>query len=203
MWPDKSPEAAPCPLQVVVTPLYQAPSVTGASAATSTGAALWQHLTTSFGYLSKEVSSLLTMMGTQQVVWRLAGQAILLNGVHMCYDRGPEGAETWMWLQGFCPSATACKTFAVVLGGFGSPMTSPVDMEAFADLASYLQPLCGLPACLAADGAHSSIFSWFWEGWSPDSAGEHDASCLSQLAPAPRGVTLPLLLHAIYWLPRP
>ena len=51
------------PSQVVITPQYQAPSVTGASAASSTGAALWQHLTTSFGYLSKEVSGLLTMMG--------------------------------------------------------------------------------------------------------------------------------------------
>ena len=97
-----------------------------------------------------------------------------------------------MRLQGFCPSATACKTFAVVLGGFGSPMTPPVDMEAFADLASYLQPLCGLPACLAADGAHSSIFSWFWDGWSPDSAGEHGASSSSHFAPYHSGLTLPL-----------
>ena len=38
-----------------MTPLYQAPSVTGAKASSSTGAALWQHLTTSFGYLNKEV----------------------------------------------------------------------------------------------------------------------------------------------------
>ena len=97
-----------------------------------------------------------------------------------------------MRLQGFCPSATACKTFAVVLGGFGSPMTSPVDMEAFADLASYLQPLCGLPACLAADGAHSSILNWFWNGWSPDSAGEHGTSSSSQFAPYHSGLTLPL-----------
>lgn len=74
-------------------------------------------------------------------------------------------------LQGFCPSSTACKTFPVALGGFGSRMGSPVDMSAFADLAAYLQPLCGLPACLAADGAHAPIASWFWDGWSPDSAG--------------------------------
>ena len=75
-------------------------------------------------------------------------------------------------MQGFCPSTTTCKTFAVVLGGFGSPMTSKVDMAAFGDLAAYLQPLCGLPACLAADGAHSPVYSWFWDGWSVDSAGE-------------------------------
>lgn len=47
-----------CLLQIVMTPLYQAPSGTGARASTSTGAALWQHLTTSFGYLNKEVSHL-------------------------------------------------------------------------------------------------------------------------------------------------
>lgn len=75
-------------------------------------------------------------------------------------------------MQGFCPSSTTCKTFAVVLGGFGTPMASKVDVAAFADLAAYLQPLCGLPACLAADGAHSPIYSWFWDGWSADSAGK-------------------------------
>ena len=51
-------------------------------------------------------------------------------------------------------------------------MASKVDMAAFSDLAAYLQPLCGLPACLAADGAHSPIYSWFWDGWSADSAGK-------------------------------
>lgn len=51
-------------------------------------------------------------------------------------------------------------------------MTSKVDMAAFSDLAAYLQPLCGLPACLAADGAHSPVYSWFWDGWSADSAGK-------------------------------
>lgn len=44
-------------LQVVLTPMYQAPLTSNAKAASSTGAALWQHLTTSFGYLNKEVSS--------------------------------------------------------------------------------------------------------------------------------------------------
>ena len=43
-------------LQVVVTPLYQAPSVINAGLASSTGAAVWQHLTSSFGYLNKEAS---------------------------------------------------------------------------------------------------------------------------------------------------
>lgn len=42
-------------VQVVITPAYTAPSVTNATQDSSTGAALWQKLTSSFGYLNKEV----------------------------------------------------------------------------------------------------------------------------------------------------
>ena len=68
----------------------------------------------------------------------------------------------------------------MVLGGFGSPLQTGVDRQAFADLAAYLQPLCGLPACLAADGAHAPIASWFWDGWAPGSPGAH--LCLNRPA---------------------
>ncbi len=56
----------------------------------------------------------------------------------------------------------------MVLASFGSGLTSAVDEAALDDLAAYMQPLCGLPACLAADGAHGPISSWMWNGWTPD-----------------------------------
>jgi hypothetical protein len=74
-------------------------------------------------------------------------------------------------MQGYCTSSTSCKSFAVVLADFGSALATPTDQAALSDLAAYLQPLCGLPACLAADGAHAPIYSWFWAGWTPDLAG--------------------------------
>lgn len=74
-------------------------------------------------------------------------------------------------LQGYCTSSKSCKTFAVVLASFGSAMASATDEAALSDLATYMQPLCGLPACLAADGAHGPVSSWFWNGWTPDLAG--------------------------------
>ena len=64
----------------------------------------------------------------------------------------------------------------MVLANFGSSLAAATDAAALDDLAAYLQPLCGLPACLAADGAHSPIYSWFWSGWTPDLAG---GSCLT------------------------
>ncbi len=86
-----------------------------------------------------------------------------------------------MALQGYCPSTAACRTFAVALGDFGSPLTSALDAAAFGDLAAYLQPLCGLPACLEAAGAHAPISSWFWDGWSPASSGARSflSACLT------------------------
>ena len=75
-------------------------------------------------------------------------------------------------LQGYCTSSKSCKTFAVVLATFGSALMSAVDEAALDDLAAYMQPLCGLPACLAADGAHGPISSWMWNGWTPKSYGE-------------------------------
>lgn len=77
-------------------------------------------------------------------------------------------ARTW---QGYCTSSRSCKTFAVVLASFGSALEAPTDVAALGDLAAYMQPLCGLPACLAADGAHGPISSWFWDGWTPDMPG--------------------------------
>lgn len=74
-------------------------------------------------------------------------------------------------VQGYCTGIKSCKTFAVVLVNFGSALGSATDAAALDDLAAYLQPLCGLPACIAADGAHSPISSWFWNGWAPQSAG--------------------------------
>ena len=59
----------------------------------------------------------------------------------------------------------------MVLPSFGSALASSTDESALDDLAAYMQPLCGLPACLAADGAHGPISSWFWNGWTPDLAG--------------------------------
>ncbi|EIE18857.1 hypothetical protein COCSUDRAFT_59785 [Coccomyxa subellipsoidea C-169] len=112
--------------QVVITPAYTAPSVYNGSLAASTGAALWQRLTSSFGYLNKE---------------------------------------------GYCVNSKSCRSFAVVLASFGSGLASATDESALDDLAAYMQPLCGLPACLAADGAHGPISSWFWNGWTPDLAG--------------------------------
>lgn len=77
-------------------------------------------------------------------------------------------------LQGYCTSSKSCKTFAVVLASFGSALASATDAAALSDLAAYMQPLCGLPACLAADGAHGPVSSWFWNGWTPDLAGVPD-----------------------------
>ncbi len=64
-----------------MTPLYQAPSVTNAKALSSTGAALWQHLTTSFGYLNKKVSYFSAMFGQTCTVDPNALMQCLLRAV--------------------------------------------------------------------------------------------------------------------------
>ena len=71
----------------------------------------------------------------------------------------------WTYAQGYCPAPKVCKSFAVSLASFGSTAGAPRADPAMQDLASYLQPLCGLPSCIAADGAHAPINSWFWDSW--------------------------------------
>lgn len=68
-------------------------------------------------------------------------------------------------LQGYCPAPKVCKSFAVSLASFGSAAAAPRTDPVMGSLAAYLQPLCGLPSCIAADGAHAPITSWFWDSW--------------------------------------
>ena len=107
-------------MQVVITPLYQAPSVTGASAASATGAALWQHLTTSFGYLSKEVSSPLTVMDAWQVVWHPALQAESF-GMHTCQTSSLKPSSLHM-TAGLLPVGDSVQD---IRGGAGRLWLSP------------------------------------------------------------------------------
>ncbi|BDA48966.1 probable major extracellular endoglucanase at N-terminal half [Coccomyxa sp. Obi] len=159
--------------QVVITPAYTAPSVYNGSLDSSTGAALWQRLTSSFGYLNKEV-----LISFQT--------AIIVVSVKM---------------KGYCTSSKSCRTFAVVLASFGSGLMSAVDEAALDDLAAYMQPLCGLPACLAADGAHGPISSWMWNGWTPGFDGSITSTDGLKVLKAPLDYLIGLGLNPWYLPP--
>ena len=97
-----------------MTPLYQAPSVTGAEVSSSTGAALWQHLTTSFGYLNKEVSPSAVVLPSMQVVllspnmlmqglWKVS--SVASSATHICLSCDKDVINLWAmeWHAGLLP----------------------------------------------------------------------------------------------------
>eukprot|EP00891_Asterochloris_glomerata_P005014 jgi/Astpho2/5014/Aster-05948 len=70
--------------------------------------------------------------------------------------------------QGFCANIAAsynCKNFPVMIGSFGSALTSPLDVQFMNDLSDYLAN-----AGSGNDGAHRQINSFIWNSWTPDVA---------------------------------
>ena len=65
--------------------------------------------------------------------------------------------------QGYC-IGTACETFALVLGEFGSRFTDADDAATITDLATYLNNTGA-----AADGRHIKLGDWIYWDWNPDS----------------------------------
>lgn len=77
----------------------------------------------------------------------------------------------WRAGQGFCDVGT-CTTLPLLLNMWGGSLTGQSDVAGLVELASYIEPFCGYPACgAAADGLHTRLGSWVFGDWSPSAPG--------------------------------
>ena len=70
-------------------------------------------------------------------------------------------------MQGYCITPEVCKTFAVLVGDFGSPLRTGADDAFLNDLAAYLT-LGGA----GNDGQHAFIPGFIWSGYNNATLGE-------------------------------
>jgi hypothetical protein len=65
-----------------------------------------------------------------------------------------------------------CTTLPVLVNSIGGQLESQADVSNLLEVAAYMEPFCGYPACGAAgDGRHTRLGSWLWGDWSPSAAG--------------------------------
>ena len=70
-------------------------------------------------------------------------------------------------MQGYCITPGVCKTFAVLLQDFGSPLRSSADTAFLNDLAAWLT-LGGN----GNDGGHAYVPGFIWNGYNNATLGE-------------------------------
>ncbi len=172
---------------MVIAPRFQAPAGAWAPA---DGPQLFRQLTDAYGYLTKQARPARERARPDGSPHRPRGRrlqpeldvagagctpaAALRLWDSLLLRHGPQPAW-YACPQGFCAAPKVCKTFAVSLAGFSAAATPPRDSAAMGALSAYLQPLCGLPSCIAADGAHAPISSWFWDSWASGPSAAHAA----------------------------